>query len=187
MQSLILHATAMAQWHALLHEAQQSSAIHLKEEVEHYLASLLMRFTQETEITSSILAMDFLKGHQQNAKLRAHALKDVGDKCLLFAGLFPGSALKRRVKLSYYVKLGQFAYATVSDHLHHHEALFIELCLTFPKLMDVLHATRKVPPAMDLFQALELWHETRSQTAWQYLSENTHGLHFSPYKNKNSH
>lgn len=184
--SLILHPTSTAQWHALLGEAQRTSAIYLKEDLESYLVFLLMRFTGEPSIANSVLGLEFLHGVQQEPHHYYH-LKDVGDKCLLFAGLFPGRAQKRRVKLSYFVKLGQLAYSTISHSLTVQEELFIKLCTEFPKLMDVLQAMRETSnTAVDLLQALELWHETGSQSALQRFSEATGGLPLIPDPSKKS-
>lgn len=176
MQSLILHPTSIAQWHALLNEAQKSSTIYLKEDLEAYLVFLLMRFTSQPEIASSVLGLDFLKCHQYRDAEQSHLLKDLGDRCLLFAGLFPGRAIKRRVKLSYFIKLGQRAYSTLSNQINEQESLFIQLCFEFPRLMDVLHATRESNHTSDLLQSLELWHETGSEFAWKRICHATQGL-----------
>ncbi|MBS0286374.1 MAG: hypothetical protein JSR17_03710 [Proteobacteria bacterium] len=186
MPSLILHPTSTAQWHALLMEAQQSSAIYLKEDVESYLVFMLMRFTGEPNIASSVLGLEFLQEYVREPH-HYQQLKDVGDKCLLVAGLFPGRAIKRRVKLSYFVKLGQMAYSTISHSLSIQEELFIKLCTEFPKLMDVLQAMRENgSQTFDLLQSLELWHETGSQAAWQRLREVSASLPLTPDLNDKS-
>ncbi|MGD9592818.1 MAG: hypothetical protein AB7V32_09890 [Candidatus Berkiella sp.] len=186
MPTLILHPTSTAQWHALLGEAQQASSIYLKEDLESYLVFLLMRFTGEPSVASSVVGLEFLRSYQQET-LPFYQLKDVGDKCLLLAGLFPGRAIKRRVKLSYFVKLGQMAYSTISQSLSSQEELFIKLCIEFPKLMDVLGAMRETSAAtVDLLQALELWHETGNQSALQRFSEATGSLPIIPDPNRKS-
>lgn len=43
-------------------------------------------------------------------KSRSERLKDIGDHCLLFAGLFPQHAERRQVRLGHMVELGQNAY-----------------------------------------------------------------------------
>lgn len=183
MPSLILHETAIAQWHALLNEAQRTSSILLKEDLESYLVFLLMRFCRDPDLAASVLGLEFLNGYQDIvARHRHDLLKDVGDRCLLYAGLFPGRATKKRVKISYFVKLGQTAYSTVSNYAMTQEGLFSQLCQEFPKLMDVLHAMRDTS-GVDLLQSLELWHETGSQGAWQRLCSATHALPIvPPYK-----
>lgn len=168
MRSLILHATSTAQWHGLLNEAQQHSAIFLKEDLEAYLVFLLMRFTAQPNLASSVLGLEFLNSCQSHSDpTRQYLLKDVGDKCLLFAGLFPGRANRRRVKVSYFVNLGRTAYSTLSNYQFPVEPLFINLCQEFTNLMDVLQAMREDSCATDLLDSLELWHETGSKAAWQ--------------------
>ncbi len=169
MRSLILHPTPAAQWQAIVHEAQESCAIYLKEDLESYLVFLLMRSTTSTAIASSVLGLDFLEGVQRIGTSRHALLQEVGDQCLLTAGLFPERAARKRVKLSYFVRLGQTAYGTLSNEL------FIQLCHEFPRLMDVLQATRETPAALTLLQTLELWVETRSQLAWKRLHAATNG------------
>lgn len=175
MSTLILHPTTTAQWYALVNEAEQSCAISLPVDLESYLVFLLQRFTDNPEIASSVLGLDFLNSYQET---RHHQqLKDVGDKCLLLAGLFPGRAVKRRVKLSYFVKLGQTAYSTLSSYVIHQEELFSQLCYEFPKLLDVLLAMRESPlGSIGLLQSLELWHETGSQVARDRLRQVTPSL-----------
>lgn len=183
MTTLILHPTTIAHWYALVNEAQVSSAIQLQEDLASYLVFLLHRFTANTDIASSVLGLDFLKSYQQVSSRQE--LKDVGDKCLLVAGLFPGRAIKRRVKLSYFVKLGQTAYSTLSNHVVDQEELFNQLCYEFPKLLDVLLAMRESSlSAVDLLQTLELWHETGSRTAWKRLRQISPALPITRFDKK---
>ena len=86
MESLVLHPTATAQWHALVNEAESLRHIQLGEELESYLVFLLMRFTEKPEMAHSVLAMDFLDSVKAAGAERRDKLQDVGDKCLLFAG-----------------------------------------------------------------------------------------------------
>jgi len=171
MKSLILHPTPTAQWYALINEAQQSCAVQLHEELESYLVFLLMRFTDCPALAQSILGLEFLTHY--HASNHTH-LKDVADKCLLFAGLFPGRAARRRVKISYFVKLGQAAYAHLSNQASAQEQLFEALCDNFKHLMDVLQATRETNDAAEqLLESLELWHETGSQMAFARVQQAT--------------
>lgn len=184
MSSLILHPTTTAQWYAIVNEAQASCAITLQADLESYLVFLLQRFTDKPDIAASVLGLDFLASCQQDAN-HHQQLKDVGDKCLLVAGLFPGRAIKRRVKLSYFVKLGQTAYSTLSNYVVHQEELFNQLCYEFPKLLDVLLAMRESSLAsVDLLQSLELWHDTGSQMAWKRLRQATLSIPVTSFDKK---
>jgi len=178
MESLLLQPTATAQWYTLINEAQASCAIHLEEELESYLVFLLMRFTGKPEMASSVLGLDFLNSGQEIGAHQKDLLKDVGDKCLLFAGLFPGRAKTRHVGVSYFVRLGQSAYSALSVHpTQNFSTLFKTLCEGFTPMMDVLNATRAMndQQPIDLLDVMETWLETKSQYAYQLLCKNTLG------------
>lgn len=177
MRSLILHPTPIALWYTLLHEAQEHCAVQLKTDIESYLVFLLMQFTKDPSIASSVLGLDFLNGYQTpNHHLRDQQLKAVGDKCLLFAGLFPQRAIKKRVKLSYFVQLGRTAYACVAGGSSAQETLYQELCQEFTQMMALLQAMRDPLQAIDLLQSFELWHETGDPHAWNRLCQSTEAL-----------
>lgn len=143
MNSLVLHPTAVAQWHALINDAQHTSQVLLNEELESYLVFLLVRFAGQPQMAQSVLALEFLESVSEAGRRSSEKLQEVGDKCLLFSGLFPGRAKKRRVEISYFVDLGQSAYATFANHAGSTiSPLFTELSLHFVALMSVLHATR---------------------------------------------
>lgn len=143
MEPLIIHPTDTCQWQALLYEAQSTTNIFLKENTESYLVFLLMRFGQGAYLLESIVALDVLKATHQPRKQKLHLLQEVGDKSLLYCGLFPGMAKKRQVNLDYYTSMGQSAYLTVSEH-HDQEqgALFYQLGKKFHELSIVLNAMR---------------------------------------------
>lgn len=192
---MVLHPTAIAQWQALVNEA--SAALGkpaLSEELESYLVFLLMRFTGNPGLSSSIMALEFLKSIELLKTARESYLRDVGDKCLLFAGFFPEMAHRRRVKMSYYVDLGRSAYASLSSV--HHRALsdlFANLSHDFVLLVDVLHSMRTLDSQkedIDLLSAEELWCATNSQYAWNVLKKQLPTLSsasFSREKNQVKH
>jgi len=102
-------------------------------------------------------------------------LRDVGDKCLIFSGLFPGIARKRLVPISYFVNIGRSAYLSLSEENTSNSlsSLFLQLHQSFVLLMDVLQSTREINNpetfSLDLLQAEELWRETNSKHAKQLL------------------
>lgn len=173
-RALIIHPTAMAEWHTLLFEAQERCRVHLDEAMESYLVFLLMHFTQAPHVINSVLGLEFLQSLRPGAQQQ---LKEVGDKCLLFSGLFPGKAAQRRVKLSYFIRLGQTAYALFSQQEPAQEALYGQLCQEFPRLIDVLLSLRQHSDfALDLLQAVEGWQETQSDAALQQFQDITPSL-----------
>ncbi len=175
-KKLVLHPTSTADWQALVQEAEANCQAKLGEALESYLVFLLMRFTEYPEMARQVMALEYLEGQNQRASVRSQALQGVGDKCLLFSGLFPGRAARLRVRISYFVGLGQSAYASVSEH--HNDGLselFAELSEHFVPLMDVLQATRALSgeAALDIIQATELWQDTQSQQARRQIALST--------------
>ncbi len=144
MDRLILHPTDTCQWHALVNEAQASTNLVLNEPTESYLVFLLMRFTQGPELIESIIAMDFLDSINQPRQVQVELLKAVGDKSLLFCGLFPGMAYKKRVSINYFIDMGQAAYLTVSElQDKENSKLFFQLSDQFMDLQTILQAMRR--------------------------------------------
>lgn len=177
MESLVIQPSATAQWHALVGEAEQACATRLGEDLESYLVFLLMRYTESPEIANSVLALDYLHSMEAVGHLRETQLREVGDKCLLYSGLFPARAERWRVNSSYYVKLGMGAYAALATALAQLKAkLFEDLSQQFVKLMDILQTMRELgngKPCLQPLQAMELWTETGSAHALQNLAQYT--------------
>ncbi len=173
----ILHnSTTTALWHDIIHEAEDQCDIHLKEDVESYLVFLMIRYTTKPHIIKDIVATDFLSAMGLKLTQRQQLLQAVGDKCLIYTGLFPKIAEKRLVQLSYFVKLGQSSYATISTS---HDDLYQGLAKQFVSLMDVLQSLRqyssKYPDLLPL-EAYELWNDTGSQRSLKILKQYTSGM-----------
>jgi hypothetical protein len=143
MKPLILHPTDISQWHALVNEAQASTRLILNESTESYLVFLLMRFSQGPKLIESVVALDFLESMRKPRQLQLELLRDVGDKSLLFCGLFPGIAEQRHVSLSYFSDMGQAAYLTVGELQDRQTAeLYFQLSAQFCTLQQILQAMR---------------------------------------------
>jgi len=173
MTALVLQPTDLAQWHALVSEAQAACECNLEEALESYLVFLLMRFADRPELARKIMALEFLRAQQPNAG-QAGDLRDVGDQCLLFSGLFPQIAEKRMVRVSYFVNIGRSAYDQLSSLVDRQsDRLFSNLAEGFVAIMDVLHAMRGLSgaPALQPLAAAELWADTGSRSAWQAITE----------------
>lgn len=143
MKKLILHPTDTSQWHALVNEAQASTRLVLNENTESYLVFLLMRFSQTTHLLESVIALDFLESMHVPGKQQVEKLREVGDKSLLFCGLFPGMAKRRHVSIEYFTDMGQAAYLTVSElEAQESAALYFQLSAEFMTLKQILQAMR---------------------------------------------
>lgn len=143
MTQLILHPTDISQWHALINEAQAATQLILNESTESYLVFLLMRFAQEPKLVESVIALDFLESMRKPRQQKTSLLRDVGDKSLLFCGLFPGIAVRRHVSLSYFSDMGQAAYLTAGELEEKENAdLYFQLSNQFTNLQQILQAMR---------------------------------------------
>jgi len=175
MTRLVLNASSTAQWHDLVQDAQQITKNRLNETLESYLVFLLMRFTSRPEIASTVLALDYLNSLLETRKKRREQLRDIGDQCLLFSGLFPQRAERKRVKISYFVHLGQNAYSELAyaDHIYN------DLSHGFVELMDTLHAMRKIGDNHDElspFQAYDLWLDTGSKMCAKSVAQRNRAI-----------
>lgn len=186
MRPLLLQPTPTALWHTLLFEAQHHSKLYINnQEIEAYLVLLLIRFSTDLSIASSVLGLEFLESYQKSTSLQHHyQLREVGDKCLLFSGLFPERAKRHRVKSSYFIKLGQLAYSELSLHPVENSAIFVQLCSEFYKLTNVLQHMRSSAHPSDLLHSLEHWYETGDKPAWQNQLNTKHQAFFYPQNNK---
>jgi hypothetical protein len=174
MQDIVTYPTSLAQWQALINEATVDAHIRLNEDLESYLVFLLMRFSTKPEIAKSVLAIDFLSAFSDNAPDRSGQLQLVGDKCLLLAGLFPGRAERKHVRISYFIHLGQSAYSSLSSVSTPSWApLFNALSDAFVPLTDILLTARSLNqvPALTPLQAEELYSDTHSSVAKRTLPE----------------
>jgi hypothetical protein len=166
---LVLEPTSTAQWRQLVSEAQDSAHHSLDEELESYLVFLLMRYAQEPRKLATIVALEYLESLLARGQARRERLRDVGDTCLLFSGLFPNLARRRRVRISYYVHIGQGAYSELSQSLAAaHAGMFAHLSEKFVALMDVLHAMRRLGTRDALLtpiEAFDLHTQTGSTSA----------------------
>lgn len=175
MARLILEPTVQAQWQALVHEAQSACDQHLDETLESYLVFLLMRFADRPHCTARVMAEDFLESQQLRRELRVDSLREVGDHCLLFSGLFPQLAERRLVHISYFVNIGRSSYRQLADLLDRGwSSVYQNLSEAFIILMDVLHAMRELggESVLTPIQAMDLWQETGSRRCYRQVCDN---------------
>lgn len=172
MPRLILEPTSQAQWQTLVHEAQSACDRELDETLESYLVFLLMRFSDKPHCVSRIMASDYLSSQALSGEQRVERLRDVGDHCLLFSGLFPQLAERRLVRISYFINIGRASYRQLADVLDRGWArVYGNLSEAFVLLTDVLHAMRS-PGGQALLtpiQAMELWQDTGSRRCYRQL------------------
>lgn len=142
---LKLQPTITAQWHELVSEAQATCHCWLDHDLESYLVFLLMRFTSRPEMAAAVLATEYLQTLQRHTQIQQDQLRDVGDQCLLYAGLFPERATRKRVNSHYFTHLGQSAYQQLASLLRHGDSrLFQHIAEYFQSMSQILNVMREV-------------------------------------------
>jgi len=136
-------------WQSLVHDGERQCGIELGESVQSYLVFVLMRYLRDGALAAHVLALDWLEASERNGPARADALRDVGDRCLLIAGRFPGLAERRHVGADYFSRLGCGAYLGVAEAARAgYAALFAELARAFQAMVRVLDALPRRDPVL---------------------------------------
>ena len=163
MENLVLYPSVASQWQALINEAQLARACQLNEELESYLVFLLMRYSTTPTIFSTALADEFFASTHLLGQLKADKLRDLGDKSLLFAGLFPGLAVRRHVSKRYFIDMGQSAYGILSEmHSISLSETYAALSEEFVLLTEILDSTRHLSPSKMEAQILQFMENSNS-------------------------
>ncbi len=126
-------------WYELVRDGEKRVRTRLPECIESYLVFMLQRHQGDAVLGARIVALDWLHGLEHVGHERADALRDVGDRCLLIAGLFPRLAEHRNVQPGYYAAIGQAAYSEVAAATRAGYAeLFAQLSRAFDAMLRVL-------------------------------------------------
>lgn len=137
----------MQLWYDLVRDGEVRVHTRLPEMIESYLVFVLQRHQGDAVMGQRIMALDWLGGQQLAGHERADAMRDVGDRCLLIAGLFPRLAERRNLQPGYYAALGRTAYAEVAAVTRAGYAeLFALLAQAFDTMLQVLGGLRATPP-----------------------------------------
>jgi hypothetical protein len=146
----------LALWHDLVRDGEAHAGIALGESMQSYLVFVLMRYLRDSGLAAHVLALDWLAAAEQTGRVRADALRDVGDRCLLIAGRFPDLAVRRRVTADYFATLGCSAYHGVAETARDgHAVLFAELARGFGRMVRVLGALAPGDASLPAWAAFE--------------------------------
>lgn len=137
--------TDIAEWRKLVIEGEMKAGFQLTELVENYVVITLNANTTNTQLSSAVIAIDLLKNIHIQSISNVHAVRSVGDQCLILAGLFPDRAKRKNVSAEYFRNLGENAYYVLSfaksfqkfDH-----SLFYQLFENFSDLIRILKSMR---------------------------------------------
>ncbi len=170
MNELVLQPTAFAQFHKLVHEGEVACSCNLHEDIESYLVFTLQRHVKSAGMASRIMALEFLEAQETR---RPDDIRDLADCCLLLAGLFPGVAEKRMVRINYFVGLGVTAYDKLSCSLAGESSrMYAQLSREFVTLIDILRSLRNLNGLMLLTIAdVELWQDNQSKRTFDQISK----------------
>ena len=130
-------------WQALVRDGERRAGTELDEHSESWLVFTLMRHLGNAGLAEPAMALEYLQALHQRGRLRSLALQDVGERCLLIAGLYPELAERRRVGPGYYVELGRGAFQQLAAEAGQGLAdLYARLARQFLRLVRILLALR---------------------------------------------
>ena len=174
MESYRLHTPDTAHWHALVTVAEARTDCCLALELESYLVNLLLRYVREGR--KAVLPQRRRSSPGTQNTESAAQFRELGDQCLLFAGMMPEQARRWGLPLSHFVETGRNAYRKLAEIGG--GTLFMQLSDAFVSIMDVLQAMREldqVPAQRDLLETYEQWSSTGSQRAFRLLRNEAGG------------
>lgn len=137
--------TTIAEWQALVAEAEVKTGYEFDETLESYLVITLDHYTKKEELITSVIATEFLESTSIATPRDGGQLRGVGDQCLILSGLFPERALQKNVSLTYFIGMGQQAYLALTNvrlKETFDPELYEKLSYSFVGLMDLLNAMR---------------------------------------------
>ncbi|WP_045857768.1 hypothetical protein [Teredinibacter purpureus] len=146
----------------------------LSEEALHYLAQLLIHFSESKHLfqikndTLSLPTLALLYEEAYKAKTvsqRNSIIKQLGDSSLFIGALFFESFAKRGVNKDYFIGMGGLN--------HGGRNIFNELANSFPKLLQVVANVCAVElnyKVEDIFSLLERWQQSKNATLRKQLN-----------------
>lgn len=143
MNGTLLNGAPVELWQALVRDAGERAGRPLDESREAHLVFVLLRYQRDAQLLSQTQALGWLHAQGQVGNWRLECLQQVGDQCLLIAGLFPALAQRRRVSVDYFIDLGRGAYSEVAGHgKGAHASLYSSLARGYRQMVDTLHLLR---------------------------------------------
>jgi hypothetical protein len=143
-ETILTEPTETALWQSLVRDAESRACRQLGDSLESYLVFTLMRHQHDTCLGHKVMAVEWLEAQVQAGRARENGLRDVGDGCLLIAGLYPERA-ERRVSVGYFQDLGRGAYRHLAEHSQAGlMELYRRLSSAFAELVRVLFEVRRL-------------------------------------------
>jgi len=166
---IAITTTDSACWHALIGRAEAAECRLLNTDAGRYLVNLLVCYNFRGQAVESLLAslQDTAVGLEQ---LATDTLRELGDHCLLLAGLLPETVTRQGLMLTEMVYTGRQAYAVLAARGA--DPVYAILLKEFVHLMDLLQTMRELDGRslqLDPLQLHALWVETGSRKARRLL------------------
>lgn len=117
----------------LVQSSAKEGQIDLPESNLEYLSFVLQQFSTDTSILSGTIT-----GYHVDCINGIGNFQTLGDKCLIWSGLFPASLIKKRLTIDYVNQLGTQAYKILSIK-DRAGSLYAELSKNFNQLVNVFH------------------------------------------------
>ena len=175
-------------FHSAVSGAVSTLKLKVSEDSQSYLVNLLAHFVsldnlypldaegKPAELTLTEQLATALE--EEQAKVKALRLRQLGDYSLYVAGFFTDSLSRKLVDVDYYIGMGGAAYETVA-RLEEKKAkaqLFAELGAKFPKFVDILSQISEETgfnpgDNRDLLRTYDLWVKTGSDRLAKQLAK----------------
>lgn len=167
----------------------------LSEEALHYLAQLLIHFSQSKHLfqiennTPSLPTLTLLYEEAYKAKTvfqRNTILRQLGDNSLFIGALFFERFAKKGINKDYFIGMGGGAYSSLGNLNYGESNIFGELANSFPKLLQVVANVCAVElnyKAEEIFSLLERWQKSKDAT----LRKQLHSIGIIPFELNHRH
>lgn len=115
MGTLVLQPTELAQWYALVAEAECVAKLELDQDIERYLVLMLIHYCTSTDIVGCRMSIDYLNALHSPRRFQLEALQRVADICLIYNGFYGEYLKKLGDNCHYYTNLGTHCYHMIFE------------------------------------------------------------------------
>lgn len=154
--------SVLLEWVKFVRRGEDLAGVPLGEELESFLVFTLMRLVKRVNLFSLVLATEYLETiNNYEGRKREIYLSDLGDICLIQAGLFPERYKRFGIHPSYFRNIGSAAFSELAILCARRkqkgfENLYRRVGDAFPFMTDVLLATREDTDYLDRYSLLKL-------------------------------
>ena len=154
--------SVLLEWIKLVRRGEDRAGVPLGEDLESFLVFTLMRLMRRTNLFSLVLAVEYLETiNTYTGKKREIYLSDIGDMCLIHAGLFPERYRRFGIHSSYFGNIGSAAFSELAELFSRRKQpafgnLYQRVGDAFPSMVEVLLATRENTDYLERYSLLKI-------------------------------